>query len=754
MDEKDRAFVERLLATFRVEAAEHVRAVSHGLIAIEKTTASGEQHALIETIFREVHSLKGAARAVNQESIEMLCQSIEDIFAALKQQKLSVSTALLDLLHHAVDELDKLLLVVGERRGTTPKSSVVTSLRQRLDAMLTSPPAQPDSTPVDDSANAGGQDVSHRPIAAAHHTDTLRVSARKLDSMLLQVEGLVANKLTATQQALELREIKTTFLTLLKERSKIAPDLRAIHRSVALDDREPAHSPTSRSLRRLLDYMTWEDAFARSLEHKLHSVCAAATHETRALGAKVTTLLDDMKHAMMLPVSIALEALPKLVRDLARDQNKQVELTIEGGEIEADRRILDELRDPLVHLVRNCLDHGIERPEDRQRRGKPAVGTIAVSIRRDDVGRMDIAISDDGTGIDLAKVREAAERMGAPIGATTPEDAALVFRSGVSTSPLITDISGRGLGLAIVRDKVENLGGTIHVTTRPNEGTAFQIALPITLTTYRGLHVRAAGQSFVLPAAYVERVTRVRRDDIKTVENRETISWNGDLVAFTRLAEVLQVTPTKQRNDGIASVVIVRAGGFRMAFEVDDVYGEQDILLKSLGKQLLRVRNLAGATILGSGQIVPVINVSDLMRSAIRVGTARPAVAEAAQTRGQRSILVVEDSVTSRMLLKNILESAGYRVGTAVDGVEAYMLLRTSPFDLVVSDVDMPRMSGFDLVAKIRGDKKLSELPIVLVTALASREHRERGIEVGANAYLVKNDFEQSNLLETVRRLL
>ncbi|TAK50490.1 MAG: hybrid sensor histidine kinase/response regulator, partial [Betaproteobacteria bacterium] len=516
-------------------------------------------------------------------------------------------------------------------------------------------------------------------------------------------------------------------------------------------------------LHRLMEYLEWESAFVKSFEAKLATLAKSADYDQRTLGARVDGLLDGMKKALMLPVSSALEMFPKFVRDLSRDRGKEAELLVEGGEIEIDRRILEEMRDPLVHLVRNCVDHGIEPRQERVRRDKPPQGTIALAVARRNGNRVEIRVSDDGAGIDMEKLREAARKLGLlPSGdsgrAGGQELMPLVFQSGVSTSPIITDLSGRGLGLAIVREKVEKLGGSVAVETLPDRGTTFRVVLPLTLATFRGLHVEAGGERFVLPTVYVEQAARLKTEEIRTAENRETIRWNGQAVALVRLADALELPRRKpaEISGGTVQVVLLGAADRRIGFLVDEILEEREVLVKTLGKQLSRVRNIAGATVLGNGKVVPILDVPDLLRSAAKAAAVRaPAAAESAGAAAEtRSVLVAEDSITARTLLKNILESAGYSVATAVDGIDSFTRLKSERFDLVVSDVDMPRMNGFELTAKIRADKALAELPVVLVTALESREHRERGIDVGANAYIVKSSFDQSNLLEVVRRLL
>lgn len=277
------------------------------------------------------------------------------------------------------------------------------------------------------------------------------------------------------------------------------------------------------------------------------------------------------------------------------------------------------------------------------------------------------------------------------------------------------------------------------------------------LATFRGILVRSGVWFFVLPLTNVERVARIKTDEVKTVENRETVLLNGRAVSLARLGRVLELPQTvdPEREARYLSVVVLGAAAERIAFVVDEVIEDQEVLVKTFTRPLVRVRNIAGATLLGSGRVVPILHVPDLMKSARRTGLAAPkAVTNGANRVEQRiRILLVEDSFTSRILLKNILESAGYEVTTAVDGVEALTELRLADFDLIVSDVEMPRMNGFDLTARIRADPKLADKPVILVTALASREHRERGIDVGANAYIAKGSFDQSDLLAAIRRL-
>lgn len=740
MDKKNDKFLKRLLETFRIEAGEHIRAISTGLMELEKEPAGEKQAKLVETVFREAHSLKGAARSVNLPDIESLCQALEGVFAALKRQEIFLNLALLDLLHQTVDGI-AILTPYAEMEQAKPGQQHNGDLVHQLDKAakglpmpkkLGNPVPQPDME------------------APLMKTDIVRIPTTKLDPLLLQAEEMIQVKIAGNQRAMELQEINSA-IALWKTES----------------DKWKSRRFSAAEWNELLE---WNDVCLSALQNQVAATMTAVEQDQRALRRMVDDHLEAMKELLMFPVGSLVEILPKLARDLARAQGKEVELTTQGADIEIDKRILEELKDPLIHLVRNCVDHGIKKPEDRTREGKPSCGTIRLKFVAKDNRQMGISITDDGSGVDLNKVRAAAAKLGllqtdAGKKPDPQEILQLIFHSGISTSPIITDISGRGLGLAIVREKVEKLGGTVSVESQTDVGTTFQLLLPMTLATFKGVLVQVREYMFVLPAINVERVLRVREEDIKTVENRETIQLDGQILAMARLRDTLELPAWKnglawekapgQLEASTMPVIILTSEKKRMAFLVDEVLQEQEVLVKGLGAQLKRVRNIAGATVLGNGRVVPVLNVHDLMKSAVSSAavTRKETVTGATPVKAGR-ILVAEDSITSRTLLKNILETAGYQVATAVDGTDAFTQLRSNEFDLLVSDVDMPRLNGFELTTKIRADKKLGELVVVLVTALESRQDKERGIEAGANAYIIKSSFDQSNFLEVIRRFL
>jgi two-component system, chemotaxis family, sensor kinase CheA len=737
-------FLAQLRATFQVEAEEHLQAMAAGLLQLEGSAAPEVRRGALEGVFRAAHSLKGAARTVDADEIEALCQSLEEVLSSWKRGESAPSPGAFDALHRKLDAVSAALGACmarwAERPPGAPKAPAVAAVERAA-------PAAPAPAPVQE---------------APPSEETVRISVGKLDAHLRQAEEMLAAKLMAQRRMDELVDLGRRLASCRDEWTTVEPETHALRQSVqraaAGRDRPSPAGP----LDRLLALCDWNREQVGAIASTVEGLVRAARQERHAVGKMVEDLLEDSKRLLLLPFATVAAPLPKLVRDLCRDQGKEADLVIRGESTEIDKRILEEIKDPLVHLLRNSVDHGIEPPEQRVRRGKPARATITLAVSRLDGNKVQVVLSDDGAGIDARKVKDSSVRQGL----ITAQEAqrldpaqalALIFQSGVSTSPIVTQLSGRGLGLAIVREKAQKLGGEVSVESGPGTGSVFRIELPSVRATFRGILVEAAGRLLVVPTEQVERAMRAAPGDILTVEGRDTISLGGRALPLVRLAEVLELPDADGEAQAAQAqqLLVLGSGEQRVAFIVDAVLDEREVLVKPLRKPLVRVRNVAAVTVLGSGQVVPILAVEDLLRSArklagpgTRASQARPVKRKA------RAILVAEDSITSRMLLKGILESAGYRVRTAVDGMEAFQLLREERFDLVVSDVEMPRLNGFDLTARIRADAKLAELPVVLVTALETRQDRERGIDAGANAYIVKSSFDQSDLLEAVRRLV
>jgi two-component system chemotaxis sensor kinase CheA len=574
---------------------------------------------------------------------------------------------------------------------------------------------------------------------ASEHTQTqparktIRVPVAELDQLLHQAEELIGAKLSGVERATVLRGLGRELGERMRSRSRLSSNAQTDHDAQTL---------------------AW-------LGTQLSRLAMDADQEARGLAKSVDGLLSGTKQVLMQPATTLLEPVAQNVRELSREQGKDIQLVLSGEELELDRRVQEELRDALVHLIRNAIAHGLESAAERLAQGKPSQGTLSISLTPRDGGRAEITISDDGCGMDSSRLVAEAIAQGvvdAEEAATLDQGQilALAFQSGLSTSRGLTDLSGRGLGLAIVQEKVERLGGSIAVETAPGVGTSFRLLLPVSMAAFRVVMCKVGGQSYALPTNRVERVARIPWRAVELVDQREMVRVDGKTVGLVRLADLLRLPGEPEPVGDFRHYLVVAAAGQRIAIEVDQIIGETEILMKSLGWPLTQVSCVAGAIMLPSAGLGFVLNVHDLLRSALRQDfPARPTrnlTSMAAPAR--KSILIAEDSITARTLFKHVLEAAGYRVRTAVDGQEAWGLLSADNFDLVVSDVEMPRMSGFDLTAKIRHDTRTGDIPVILITSLESREDRERGVDVGASAYIVKKSFDQSDLLDTIARLI
>jgi two-component system chemotaxis sensor kinase CheA len=464
--------------------------------------------------------------------------------------------------------------------------------------------------------------------------------------------------------------------------------------------------------------------------------------------------MDAVLETALVPFAAALDELPALVRNLERSREREVALEIAGDGVLVDRRIVGLIREALIHLVTNAVDHGIEAAPARLAAGKHAAGALRVSATQRDARQLLVRVSDDGAGIDGEALARAAARLaGSDPGALDQLDRrarlALALRAGVSTREQVTEVSGRGMGLAIVADKVAAAGGELSIDSAPGVGTTFSLLLPVSVASVRALVVSAAGLRYVAPLDALDAVRALAPGDIGTVGQRETLVVDGRVLPLVRLATLFGGAAPAP--DAPAVALIARGGAREFALLVDAIVAEQDVLPKQLGPLLRRVRYFTGAAQLGDGSLVPVLGLDDIARHGM--GSAAAAPEPAAEGGAARRVLVAEDSITSRLLLKHILEGAGCEVETAADGLEALSKLRQGRFDAVVSDVEMPHMDGLALTAAIRANGATADLPVILVTSLQTPAERERGLHAGADAYLTKGAFDQDQLLAAVRRL-
>ena len=593
---------------------------------------------------------------------------------------------------------------------------------------------------------------------ASFKIETIRVEPQKLDALMT----LAGEMTVTTTRVARAMDLVGDLMGLWEEWGRDATAPTALSDNVSNDAAQGLRKQLARSHAREVERLERLGSLLGRLEQ-------TGDEGITRLALVADELDDAIRGLRLLPFSTLFNLFPRLVRDLSREQEKEVRLIVEGGAVTADKHLLEAMKDPLMHMLRNAIDHGVEPPEERMRQGKPRMATLRLRAYQTTTSVV-IDIADDGRGLDEEAIRHSALhkrlRGAAELAALPVEEVRmLIFAPGFSTRPLITDVSGRGVGLDVVRTNIERLKGTIAVESMPGHGCTFRLEAPITLATTRVLLVRVARWSYALPVESIQETSLVSPQDVFTLEGRPTLRREGKPVPVARLSDLLELPAEQKAIDaGMANreqgmpqpqpCIFLALGMARLALFVDALLDVQEVVLKPFGGLLQRVRNVSGATILSTGEICMVLNPRDLIQSARKGQTLQVETKPGEEVERKKVLLLAEDSITTRTQEKRILEAAGYEVVTAVDGADAFSKLGSRLFDAVVSDIEMPNMSGLALTARIREDAKYKELPILLVTSLASDEDRRRGTEVGANAYIIKGVFEQTVLLDTLRRLV
>ncbi len=718
---------------FKAESEEHLSRLDDGLLRLEKTPTD---QALLEELFRESHSLKGAARMLGLSRIETAAHGMESILNAARKGEAALGPETIERLNAALVDVRRHVLEILADEPDPPASVASVVETPPFPAIgepvsLASPATAAPAPPPQATASAAPLATVGEPF----RIETVRVETRKLDFLLTQV-----SELSVLQGRSQYRLARTEAL---------------LEQWVALERRR-RNRDTDPSTRRGAE----SEALVR-FGDLLKQTRDALFDDSARLESTVKVLEDQVHSIRLMPLSALFTLFPRMVRDLAREQGKEVELRLEGDDITVDKRILEEMKDPLMHLIRNAIDHGIELPAERVHLGKPRAGTVRLRAERENANVV-LEIQDDGGGLDLNAIRQEAKKRGLHDEAMLADIAPaqlqqLVFLPGFSTSTYVTELSGRGVGLDVVRVNVERLKGSIRLVSKSGQGLMVQLRLPLSLATTRLLLASIRGRLYGLPVEFVHTSLRVRTQDVFTLEGGPAVLLDGQPVIAARLTDMLELPAgvrARLAPDTLVCIVI-QSGDERLGLLADDLLTEEEVVLKPLGAPLRRVRNVSGLAMLGSGEICAVLNPADLLRTAHKKGvTLRGEEPKLRSEATKPAILLAEDSALIRAMEKRILSDGGYEVVTAVDGVDALNALGSRPFAAVVSDIIMPNMDGLALTARIRSDPHYKDLPIILVTSLASDQDKRRGLDAGASAYLPKPAFDQRVLLDTLKRLI
>ena len=775
-----------MLELFKLEAESQTAVLSEGVLAIEEASRSAES---IEPLMRAAHSLKGAARIVGLEPAVQVAHALEDCFVAAGKGTMTLRADHVDLLLSAVDFLSSIARDAGAldpgsawparaeklvadlaglaasppRREpsqpmaappvTPPSAGTVTSTAETCPA---EPPAQEptafDLERATTQPTAAGTPQADAPAAKAGRPTeaadrVVRVSAESLTRLV----GLAGESLVEARQ---LRPFVDAIVRLRGRQVELCDGLGLLEERIKTSDATLAAADAdllARSRRQSEDLLS-------SLTRQIEDFEAFARRNEDLSGR----LHHEVIQSRMRPLADGIRGFPRLVRDVARSLDKQVRLEVHGDQTGVDRDILDKLEAPLSHLIRNALDHGLETPAEREAAGKPATGTIRLDARHR-AGMLNITLTDDGRGVDVERLRAKAVSRGlvAPQVAGQLSEVELLeflFLPGFSTKEQVTEISGRGVGLDVVQTMVKAVGGSVRVATQPGRQTVFTLQLPITMSVIRALLVEIGGEPYAFPLTRIDQIVFCRHDAIRTVEGRQYFDRDGGSIGLVMATQVLGVESTAQPADPMP-VVVVSDRGQQFGLIVDAFLGERDLEVRPLDPRLGKVPDINSASLLENGSPVLIVDVEDLVRSIDNLLSGRrlsrvqmERLAE--QERRRKRILVVDDSITVRELERQLLQSRGFAVDVAVDGMDGWNAVRTGHYDLVVTDVDMPRMDGIGLVKLVKADPSRKDVPVVIVSYKDREEDRLRGLDAGANRYLTKSSFHDETFLNTIIDLI
>lgn len=736
---------------FRLEAEGQAQVLTSGLLVLERQPTAADQ---LEACMRAAHSLKGAARIVDRGAAVRVAHAMEDCFVAAQKGDITLRQSSIDLLLRGVDLLMRIAKASDEEAvgwndaDNAEIGSFLSALKRTLaqaDAEEEAPAAAPATQPLPEPVAPKAEIPAPAKEEPESADRVLRVTADNLNRLLaLAGESLVESRW--------LKTFTDSLLRLKRGQQELARSVEVLRDAVAdATMSESARIAQAELQRRMLECqqqlsqrLTELDMFDRrsvNLSHRLY---------------------DEALAVRMRPFADGVQAFPRLVRDVSRSLGKQARLEIIGETTQVDRDILDKLEAPLGHLLRNAVDHGLELAEDRISVGKPAEGTITLEARHS-AGMLQISVSDDGRGIDLARLRETVVKRKLTNADTAEKlsEAELLeflFLPGFSLRDKVTEISGRGVGLDVVQNMVKGVRGTVRVTTRPEGGTRFQLQLPLTLSVVRTLLVEIGGEPYAFPLAHIVRTIKLPAERIELIEGRQHFRFENRQISLVAAQQVLGGAAASAA-ESEQPVVVVSNGADDYGLAVERFLGERELVVQPLDARLGKVKDIAAGALMEDGTPALIVDVEDLIHSVEKLVTTgrldKVRQGEGAGRKEQRKrVLVVDDSLTVRELERKLLDSHGYHVEVAVDGMEGWNTVRGGRFDLVVTDIDMPRMDGFELVTLIKRDPNLKSLPVMIVSYKDREEDRRRGLEAGADYYLTKGSFHDETLLQAVVDLI
>jgi two-component system sensor histidine kinase and response regulator WspE len=745
-----------LLELFSLEADAQTQVLSAGLLALERNPTQADQ---LEACMRAAHSLKGAARIVGVDAGVSVAHVMEDCLVSAQESRLYLQPEHIDALLQGTDLLMR-IATPGNDVGPAHIDAYVALMERLLDpsqptANVAPLPAAPEPAPAPLIEQLPPEPEPTQPVASdpprqgKRMTEggerVLRVTAERLNSLL----DLSSKSLVETQR------LKPYLASMQRLKRIQSQSVRALD---TLDGQ----------LKTLGLSLEAEEALAdtRRLLSEAQALLAEKTAELDEFGwqagQRAQVLYDTALACRMRPFADVLAGQVRMVRDLGRSLGKQVRLEIEGEKTQVDRDVLEKLEAPLTHLLRNAVDHGIEMPDQRLLAGKPAEGLIRLRASHQ-AGLLVLELSDDGNGVDLERLRGTIvdrhlSTLETALNLSEEELLTFLFLPGFSLRDKVTEVSGRGVGLDAVQHMVRQLRGAVVLEQTAGQGSRFHLEVPLTLSVVRSLVVEVGEEAYAFPLAHIERMCDLAPDDIVQLEGRQHFWHEGRHVGLVAASQLLQ-RPPGQSNDETLKVVVIRERDAVYGIAVERFIGERTLVVLPLDDRLGKVQDISAGALLDDGSVVLIVDVEDMLRSVDKLlNTGRlERIARRSQQATEaprKRVLVVDDSLTVRELQRKLLLNRGYEVAVAVDGMDGWNALRSEDFDLLITDIDMPRMDGIELVTLLRRDSRLQSLPVMVVSYKDREEDRRRGLDAGADYYLAKASFHDDALLDAVVELI
>ncbi len=740
----------KFIARFIEESGEHIKSINAGLLTLDKAPDDVDT---LQAVYRSVHTLKGAARMIKLQAITQVAHKLEDALDALIRNEARHSKAFSELLFRGVDTIADLIdkLSAGDTQTAVP-ADICEALELAARGDSVKAPCQADvkipspdkPRPAQTTREASESSGSYTKAPQAPKTapknkqiaapETIRVRTKKLDELIKLMGEITLVHKRLKLKLFDIREVETL--------AKHNLDLIAF-----IDDQAPSLNGHKEKMLQI----------ARSLNDRLRQLAADIREEATSQEILTGRLQDRSIEMRMLPLDTIFDTFHRTVRDLARSYGKEIEFEVHGGETELDKKIVDQIGDALLHMVRNAIDHGIEHPDERQKAGKNRSAIIRLAARYEG-GNVAIVLGDDGRGISPAKIKSRALSTNMMTESelnkmTDSEIVNLIFHSGFSTSEIITDISGRGVGMDVVRQViVERFKGSVRIDTKEGKGTTFRITLPLTMAIMHVLVVTASGYTFAFGAHSIVEILRVPKTEMITVVDKQAVRLRDQIIPVVYLHDVLNL-PAEPQEPQELLILIAVMGTEALGMVVDSMLNQEDMVIKPLPAHMQAIAWVSGVIISEKVGLITVLHFPEILETAKQLKIKVPLKSKTAKEK-TINILVVDDSISTREIEKSVLESYGYNVRLAGDGLEALEKAKTYKYDLLIVDIEMPRMNGFSLTEKLRQDEIYQDVPIILVSSLDKPEDINRGIQVGANAYIIKGAFDESNLIETIQNII